>query len=41
MRFVAILVLLVLAGLIGLFVYGQMMEPDLHEIEVEANHAAQ
>ncbi|PQA88988.1 hypothetical protein CW354_03295 [Marinicaulis flavus] len=40
-RFVAILVLLVLAGLIGLFVYGQMMEPDLHEIEVEANHAAQ
>jgi hypothetical protein len=35
-----IIVLLVLAGLIGLFVYGQMLEPELHEIEVEANHAA-
>ncbi|WP_395073528.1 hypothetical protein [Hyphococcus sp.] len=40
MRFIAIIVLLVLAGLIGLFIYGQMMEPDLHEIEMEANHAA-
>ncbi len=41
MRFVAVIVLLVLAGLIGLFVYGQMMEPELREIEVEANNAGQ
>jgi cell division septal protein FtsQ len=40
-RFVAIIFLLVLAGLVGLFIYGQMMEPDLREIEVEATHAAQ
>lgn len=39
-RFVAIIVLLALAGLIGLFVYGQMMEPELREIEVEAENAA-
>lgn len=41
MRFIAVIVLLVLAGLAGLFVYGQMMEPDLREIQVEANHGAQ
>ncbi len=40
-RFVAIIFLLVLAGLVGLFIYGQMMEPDLREIEVETTHAAQ
>lgn len=40
MRFIAIIVLLFLAGLVGLFVYGQMMEPELREIEVEANHAS-
>ena len=41
MRFVGILVLLVLAGLIGLFVYGQMLEPEVREIETEANYDAQ
>ena len=41
MRFVGILVLLVLLGLIGLFVYGQMMEPDTREIQTEANYDAQ
>lgn len=41
MRFVGIIFLLVLAVLIGLFTYGQMMEPDVHEIQVEANHAAE
>ncbi len=41
MRFIAVIALLAVAGLIGLFVYGQMMEPDLREIEVEANNAAQ
>ena len=41
MRFVAILALAALAGLIGLFIYGQMLEPETREIEVEANHAAQ
>jgi hypothetical protein len=40
-RFIAIIVLVALAGLIGLFVYGQMMEPELRDIEVEANHADQ
>ncbi len=40
-RFVSVIVLLVLAGLIGLFVYGQMMEPEIREIEVDASHAAQ
>ena len=40
-RFVGIMFLLVLAVLIGLFAYGQMMEPDVHEIQVEANHAAE
>ena len=40
-RFVGILVLLALAGLIGLFVYGQMIEPDTHEIQTEANYEAQ
>lgn len=41
MRFIAVIVLLVLAGLAGLFVYGQMMEPEVREIQVEANHGAQ
>lgn len=41
MRFVGILVLLALAGLIGLFVYGQMMEPETREIQTEADYDAQ
>ena len=41
MRFVGILVLLALVGLIGLFVYGQMLEPETREIQTEANHEAQ
>ena len=40
-RFVAILFLLALAGLVGLFIYGQMMEPEVREIEVDANYATQ
>ncbi len=40
-RFVGILVLLALAGLVGLFVYGQMLEPETREIRTEANHDAQ
>ncbi|WP_411817697.1 hypothetical protein [Hyphococcus sp. DH-69] len=41
MRFFAIVFLLALAGLVGLFVYGQMMEPEVREIEVDANYVAQ
>jgi len=40
-RFVAIIILAVLVGLIGLFIYGQMIEPDTRTIEVEANEVAQ
>ena len=41
MRFVAIIILAALAVLIGLFIYGQMLEPETRTIEVEANEAAQ
>ncbi|WDI31729.1 hypothetical protein PUV54_00815 [Hyphococcus flavus] len=41
MRFFAIVLLIALAALIGLFVYGQMLEPETRTIEVEANEAAQ
>ena len=40
-RFVVIMVLLALAALVGLFVYGQMLEPAQGEIEVDAVNAAQ
>ncbi len=40
-RFVGILLLVALAGLIGLFVYGQMMEPETREIQTEANYEPQ
>jgi hypothetical protein len=39
LRFVLILLVLALAVLAGLFVYGQMMEPETQTIEVEANDA--
>jgi len=35
-RFVMIVVLIVLAALVGLFVYGQMLEPETRLIEQEA-----
>lgn len=41
MRFVAIIILAALAGLVGLYIYGQMLEPETRTIEVEANEAAQ
>lgn len=41
MRFVLILLALVLAGLAGLYVYGQMLEPDTRTIEQEALDGAQ
>ncbi|MEZ5892847.1 MAG: hypothetical protein R3C58_06840 [Parvularculaceae bacterium] len=41
MRFIGILAALALAGLVALFIYGQMMEPEVKEYEVEAAHAAQ
>lgn len=41
MRFLAIIFILAFVALIGLYVYGQMMEPDTREIEVEANHVAE
>ncbi len=41
MRFVAIIILAALAGLVGLFIYGQMLEPETRTIEVEANEAVQ
>lgn len=37
MRFVAVVFLLAVAGLVGLYVYGQMLEPETRTIEVEAN----
>lgn len=40
-RFVVIMILLAIAALAGLFVYGQMLEPEQVEIEVEAVNAAQ
>ncbi|MEM8935634.1 MAG: hypothetical protein AAGC77_04435 [Pseudomonadota bacterium] len=39
-RFALILILLALAGLVGLFVYGQLMEPDTRIIEQEAINAS-
>ncbi|MEM9014953.1 MAG: hypothetical protein AAGB02_07580 [Pseudomonadota bacterium] len=38
MRFVLIVVFLALAALVGLFIYGQMIEPDTTIIEQEAVH---
>jgi hypothetical protein len=40
-RFVVIVILLALAATVGLFIYGQMLEPEQVEIEVEAVNAAQ
>ena len=37
-RFVLILALIALAALVGLFVYGQMLEPETTTIEVEADY---
>ncbi len=36
MRFVLIVVFLGLAALVGLFIYGQMLEPETRVIEQEA-----
>ena len=41
MRFVVILILIVLAALAGLFVYGQMLEADTETITQEADYEAQ
>ncbi len=40
MRFVLILLGLAVLILAGLFVYGQMLEPETRTIEVEANDAS-
>jgi hypothetical protein len=40
-RFVTIIILAALVALIGLFIYGQMLEPETRTIEVEANEPAQ
>jgi len=40
-RFIIIVVLLILAGLAGLYVYGQMLEPQTRMIEQEALDVAQ
>ena len=39
MRFVIILILIALAALAGLFVYGQMLEPETQTITEEADYA--
>ena len=39
MRFIVIVLLLALAGLAALYVYGQMLEPDMRTIEQEAVRA--
>lgn len=36
MRFVLIVVLVVLAAMVGLYIYGGMIEPDVETIEQEA-----
>lgn len=36
MRFVLILVAVAIAAVFGLFLYGQMLEPETREIEQEA-----
>ncbi len=41
MRFVLIILFLALAALAGLYIYGQMLEPQTETIEVEALNAAQ
>ncbi|MEM8771679.1 MAG: hypothetical protein AAGD92_08525 [Pseudomonadota bacterium] len=38
MRFVVILIVLVLAAMAGLYVYGHMLEPDTKTITQEANN---
>jgi hypothetical protein len=40
-RFVLILLVLVLAALAGLYIYGQMLEPDTRTIEQEALDVSQ
>lgn len=40
MRFVVILLLLALAAMAGLYVYGQMLEPEQRMIEEEARDVA-
>jgi len=37
-RFVVILIVLALAALAGLFVYGQMLQPEVGTITIEANN---
>ncbi len=39
LRFVIILILVALAALVGLFVYGQMLEPETRTITQEAENA--
>ncbi|MEQ8179312.1 MAG: hypothetical protein RIC52_18955 [Amphiplicatus sp.] len=36
MRFILVVAVLVVAALIGLFIYGQMLQPDTRLIEQEA-----
>ena len=40
MRFILIVAVLVVAALIGLFIYGQMLQPDTRLIEQEAVRGA-
>lgn len=39
MRFFLIVVVLILAALVGLFIYGQLMQPQTQTIEQEAVRA--
>jgi len=39
LRFVIILILIALAALVGLFVYGEMLEPETRTITQEAENA--
>ena len=41
MRFILIVVLLALAALAGLFIYGQLLQPEVRTIEQEAINAEQ
>ena len=41
MRFVLILLVLAIGALTGLYIYGQMLEPDTRTIEQEALDAQQ
>jgi hypothetical protein len=36
MRFILVILGVVVAALIGLLVYGQLLEPEVHQIEQEA-----